>query len=255
MKRFMCLFLSLTVSLFGESPSEGTNTDLLSNCAFPEETQEISVDVAKLSEAMGHLIGKNLQSMGLPLDIEALVRGMKEGCEGASSPLSEEECVQALASLQEETLSSIAEKNLFEANEFLKENALKESIVSLENGKVQYQIVKSGSGESVQQYNSPMLRYKGRYLNGQIFGSSLEEEVISLDETIAGFSKGILGMREGEIRTIYIHPDYGYGRHGLSVPNALLVFEVELMRADASAEAQAASNAEDSLSADSPSIR
>ena len=53
-------------------------------------------------------------------------------------------------------------------------------------------------------------------------------------------------MREGEQRLLYVHPDLGYGPHGLSMPNALLVFEVELIKADASAEAQAASNAEDS---------
>jgi peptidylprolyl isomerase len=209
--------------------------------------EEKNTDVAKLSEAMGHLIGKNLQSIGLPIDINALVRGMKDGCEGKEPPLSEDECVQALAALQEETLSLQSEKNLAEANEFLARNLKQKGIISLENGKVQYQIDKAGTGNAVQPYNSPVVRYKARYLNGETFGSSSGEEVISLDETIAGFSKGIIGMQEGEVRTLYIHPDLGYGRHGLSMPNALLVFEVELIKADASAEAQAASMAEDAI--------
>ena len=204
-------------------------------------------DIAQLSEAMGHLIGKNLQSMGLPIDINALVRGMKDGCEGKESPLSEDECIEALATLQEETLSEQSAQNLYEANEFLAQNLKQEGIISLENGKVQYQIVKSGSGRVVQSYNSPLIRYKGRYLDGQAFGASSGDEVVSLDETIEGFSKGIIGMKEGEMRTLYIHPDLGYGPHGLSMPNALLVFEVELIQADASAEAQAASNAEDAI--------
>ena len=223
---------------------------------FCEEAQEEKKnDVAKLSEAMGHLIGKNLQSMGLPIDINALVRGMKDGCDGKDAPLSEDECVQALAALQEETLSLQAEQNLSSANEFLALNLKQKGIISLESGKVQYQIVKSGSGNAVQTYNSPLLRYKGRYLNGQSFGTSSGDEVISLDETIEGFSKGIIGMREGEVRTVYVHPDLGYGRHGLSMPNALLIFEVELLKADASAEAQAASNAEDTPMEDTASLR
>jgi peptidylprolyl isomerase len=217
--------------------------------------EEESPDVAKLSEAMGHLIGKNLQSMGLPIDIDALVRGMKAGCDGQEAPLSEDECVQALADLQEETLSAQSEINLAEANEFLASNLKQKGIISLESGKIQYQVIKNGSGNTVQSYNSPLLRYKGRYLNGETFGSSSGDEVISLDETIEGFNKGIIGMREGEVRTLYIHPDLGYGRHGLSVPNALLVFEVELIKADASAEAQAAAKIEDAVDESVPLLR
>jgi peptidylprolyl isomerase len=212
-------------------------------------------DIEKLSEAMGHLIGKNLYSTGVPIDVDALVRGMKDGCKGNSSPLSEDECLQAIAALQEKTLSIEANKNLAEANEFLNRNHKQKGVVSLENGKLQYQIVKQGSGNAVQQYNSPLMRYKGRYLNGQLFGSSSGEEVVTLDETIDGFSKGIIGMQEGEQRTLFVHPDLGYGCHGFSMPNALLVFEVELIKADASAEAQAASNAEDCVNEATTSIR
>ena len=217
--------------------------------------EEKTPDVAKLSEAMGHLIGKNLQSMGVPIDIDALVRGMKDASKGNGPALSEDECVQALAQLQEESLSAQAEKNLAEANEFLKGNLKHKGVISLENGKIQYQVVKPGFGNAVQSYNSPLMRYQGRYLNGEAFGSSSGDEVVSVDETIEGFSKGIIGMQEGEVRTLYVHPDLGYGRHGLSMPNALLVFEVELIKADASADAQAASNAEDAIKNDFPAMR
>lgn len=211
-------------------------------------------DIEKLSEAMGHLIGKNLQSMGLPIDINSLMKGMKNGCDGKDAPLSEDECVQALASLQEEALCIQAEKNLAEASEFLSRNLKQKGIVSLENGKVQYKIINPGSGNAVQSYNSPLLRYQGHYLNGQPFGSSSGDEMISLDETLEGFSKGIIGMHEGETRTIFVHPDYGYGSHGLSMPNALLVFEVELIKADGSADAQAASMIEDGVKKDETSF-
>jgi peptidylprolyl isomerase len=217
----------------------------LAHSLFCEENS--SSDIVNLSEAMGHLIGKNLQSTGVPIDIEALVRGMKEGCKGNDSSFSEEECLQALAALQEKSLSIEAEKNLAEANEFLKRNQKQKNIVNLENGQLQYQTIKPGSGNCVQPYNSPLIRYKGRYLNGQTFGASAGDEMVSLDETIDGLKKGIVGMKEGEIRTLYVHPDLGYGRHAFSMPNALLVFEVELIKADASAEAHAASNAEDAI--------
>lgn len=219
----------------------------LASPILTEEATPQKRDVEKISETMGHLIGKNLQSLGLSLDIDALVRGVKECSEGKTAPLSDEECVQALADLQEQTLALQAKKNLAEANEFLQKNSAEDRIVSLEEGKVQYRIEKPGEGAAVESYNSPVIRYKGTYLNGQPFAVSLGDEMISLDESMVGFAKGIQGMKEGEVRTIYIHPDLGYGKQNLPNPNALLVFEIELLKADASAEAQAAVNAEDSV--------
>lgn len=70
------------------------------------------LDVAKVSEAMGHIIGKNLQSLGLDLDLEAIVKGLKEESEGKTSPLNEDECVQAIAVLQEEKISTLSEGEL-----------------------------------------------------------------------------------------------------------------------------------------------
>lgn len=56
--------------------------------------------------------------------------------------------------------------------------------------------------------------------------------MISLDETIPGFSKGIVGMKEGEKRTLYIHPDLAYGVNGSLPPNSLLTFEIEIVKAN-----------------------
>ena len=217
---------------------------LISISLFAKEVEPPN-EVAKLSEAIGHLIAKDLQQRGIPIDFDALVRGFQGRASGKKAPLSDEECLDAITAFQEKALQQLTEKNLNEAVAFLKENAKKEKIVTLEEGKLQIQVVKEGSGEIVQSYNSPILRYKGSYLNGESFGASAGEEMISLDDTIPGFSKAIIGMHEGEVRTLYIHPELGYGSADPSMPNALLIFEVELIKADASAQAQAAANSED----------
>lgn len=77
----------------------------LSLSAFSEE-----LDVAKVSEAMGHIIGKNLEALGLELDLDAIVKGLKEEQQGILSPLNDDECVQAIAHLQEEKMSSVIEQ-------------------------------------------------------------------------------------------------------------------------------------------------
>ncbi|HSX11089.1 MAG TPA: FKBP-type peptidyl-prolyl cis-trans isomerase N-terminal domain-containing protein [Chlamydiales bacterium] len=69
-------------------------------------------DVAKISEAMGHIIGKNLEQLGIDFDLEAIVKGLKEESEGKNSPLNDDECVQAIANLQEEKITTTVESDL-----------------------------------------------------------------------------------------------------------------------------------------------
>lgn len=196
-------------------------------------------DVSKLSEAMGHLIGKGLQSQGLDLDVEALVKGLKDEASGKTSPLDEEECLVAINALQEETLAKMAAQNLLNANEFLKKNRERKEVKILEEGKLQYEVVSPGKGETVEAYNSPLVRLSGKFSNGESIGSM--EEIISLDSAILGFSKGLVGMKEGEKRTLYIHPDLAYGTESAFPPNSLFIVEVEILKADASLDAHEAS--------------
>ena len=72
--------------------------------------------VSEVSEAIGHLIGKNLETLGLEFDLDAVVRGLQEESEGKSSPLNEEECVQAIAILQEEKMEATVAQGLEEAD-------------------------------------------------------------------------------------------------------------------------------------------
>ena len=186
----------------------------------------------KISESFGHLIGKNLESMDFDLNVDLVVKGIRDALAGKESPMSESECVQAISMIQENAFQKTAQKNLEKANQFLAKNAKEKGIVELEEGKLQYRIEKKGKGDAVKEHDSPVIRYVGRFSDGKVFGSSKDEEVISLDETIAGFKKGIVGMLEGEKRTIHIHPELGYGTAGYLPPNELLTFEVELIKAN-----------------------
>lgn len=195
-----------------------------------------SNEIAKVSEAFGHLIGKNMETIGVDLDIELVVKGLQDAASGKDSPLSESECIEALASAQELAFQKKAEENLAAAEAFLKKNASDKKVVTLEEGKVQYKVDKRGKGIEVKEGFSPMIKYVGKYLDGSVFGQSEEEQMVSLGETIPGFTKGLVGMKEGEKRTLYIHPEYGYGTSGYLPPNSLLTFEIEVVKANAEQE-------------------
>lgn len=195
---------------------------IASTCLFAEEAK---ADTTKISETFGHMIGKNLKSLGLDLDMELVFKGMKDQASGKTPPLTEEECREAVLTYQ-------ASNNLKAAETFLKENAKNNEIIALEEGKVQYKVEKKGEGAKVESNFSPLIRYVGKYLDGTIFGQSREAEILSLEKAIPGFSKGLVGMQEGEKRTLYIHPELAYGTKGILPPNSLLTFEVEIVKAN-----------------------
>jgi peptidylprolyl isomerase len=196
-----------------------------------EATEQQAADIAKISEAFGHLIGKNLENLDVNFDIEKIVKGLKDAAEGKEPPMTEAECVEAISSIQESNFKELAIENLKKADEFMAKNAEEKEVVILEKGKLHYKIEKEGHGSTVEEHCSPLIRYVGKYVDGTVFGASKEEEVISLDETIQGIAKGVIGMKEGEKRILYIHPDFGYGSHGYLAPNSLLSFEIEVVKA------------------------
>ncbi len=195
-------------------------------------SDENQKEIRKISEAFGHLMGKNIESMGVNFDIQYVIEGLKNAAAGKDAPMTEVECIQAISAAQETAFKAQSTDNLAAAENFLTKNSAEIGIVALEDGKVQYKIEKEGSGDPLKENATPLVRYTGKFLNGEIFGSSTEDEPISLEEIIPGLKAGITGMKEGEKRTIYIHPDCAYGTKGALPPNSLLTFEIEVVKTD-----------------------
>ncbi len=227
MKKMILVSTSLLVSLFSIATGEEAETKAISTANDSTEPQ-----IEKISEAFGHLIGKNLESLGFRFDLHAVVQGLKDSSAGKTSPMTEVECIQAITSIQEAAFKEQAKINLAKAEEFLKKNKKSKNMVSLEKGKIQYKIEQEGQGGSIEPSLAPIIRYVGKFIDGTEFGRSQEDEPISLGEMIPGLQQGMTGMKEGEKRTIYIHPELAYGTRGTLPPNSLLTFEIELVKAD-----------------------
>jgi peptidylprolyl isomerase len=107
------------------------------------------------------------------------------------------------------------------------------SSIAIIPGKLEYDIVKKGSGPAVKTYSKPLISYQGKYLGGKTI--PVTEAFLDLDETYPGLQKGLLGMQEGEVRTLYIDPEWGDG-------NGPMVIQVTLIKADATKDAHIASS-------------
>lgn len=195
----------------------------------PEDLQEVSY-------AFGHLLVQQLRTMtdNIRFDIAYIIQGMEAAEKGVESPLSEEEYEGKLRRLHDINMKHISAHNLMEAEMFLKNNISVSDVVVLVEDKLQYKIVQSGEGEEVSLSSAPCIYFKGYLLNGKMFGSSEkspEPVKIVLAQTIPGVAQGMVGMKAGEKRILYIHPDLGYGsaENMPILPNSLLIFEVEVV--------------------------
>ena len=253
----LCFGSSLTAADYSQKVGSNSQGSMPALEAAAQESKkaDVSIDMDKLSRAFGNFIGRNLQtSPGMKFNIENLIEGIKEGAAGKPSPLSEKEYEAMMAAAQEKAFKEMADKNLKAANEFISKNSKESNVKEIVPEKLQYLILKEGNGPEVTAHASPKILYSGKYQNGTVFGSSEETGgpiTIPLGQTIPGFSKGLVGMKEGEKRRLFVHPDLGYGTMGQLPPNELLIFDIEVVKADTADEKDKKENSDKDQSSES----
>ncbi|MFL3022080.1 MAG: FKBP-type peptidyl-prolyl cis-trans isomerase [Cytophagales bacterium] len=117
---------------------------------------------------------------------------------------------------------------------YLKENNI--DAVKTESG-LRYVIEKTGQGENAAPGDNVSVHYTGMLLDGEKFDSSLDRGdplnfTLGQGMVIRGWDEGITYFNKNSKGTIYIPSSLGYGASGAGgviPPNAVLVFEIELI--------------------------
>ncbi len=94
-----------------------------------------------------------------------------------------------------------------------------------------------GTGAEVKSGDTVVMHYTGTFDDGEKFDSSVDRGVpfetkIGVGYVIAGWDKGVPGMKVGGKRKLYIPYTMGYGEEGAGdviPPLADLIFDVELL--------------------------
>jgi len=102
---------------------------------------------------------------------------------------------------------------------------------------LQIEDLKEGTGAEAKSGDSVTVHYTGWLTDGTEFDSSVDAGQpftfnLGAGEVIPGWDQGVAGMKVGGKRKLTIPPDLGYGAQGAGTaipPNAVLVFEVELL--------------------------
>ena len=123
--------------------------------------------------------------------------------------------------------------NKEEGEKFLKENAKKDGVKTLESG-VQYKVIKEGPGAIPADTSLVKVHYEGRLLNDSVFDSSYkrgEPIMLRCNQTIKGWTDAMVHMPAGSIWEVYIPQDLAYGEReqGIIKPFSVLVFKIELL--------------------------
>lgn len=127
-----------------------------------------------------------------------------------------------------------AKRNLIEGEAFLKENGMRDCVVSLPSG-LQYEIIVDGEGKTPKLTNSVKCFYKGTLINGTVFDSTEKRKKAAsfpVNEVIPGWTEALQLMKEGSKWRLFIPSALGYGELSVSKEiggNATLIFEVELV--------------------------
>lgn len=191
--------------------------------------------------SMGFMTGKNFQSAIDGLDVEKFVAGFRDGYGGKQPAVAEEAMRKLLTDYKnrrmEEDQAAFqrqAQENKTKGETYLTENAKKTGVKSTASG-LQYEVLREGTGASPKPSDTVEVHYEGKLIDGTVFDSSIARNQTAsfrLDQVIPGWTEGVQLMKEGAKYRFVIPSDKGYGEMGAGSipPNAVLVFEVELIK-------------------------
>lgn len=195
-------------------------------------------DEQKVSYGIGRQMGMQLaQQQFEGLDAEVVAQAVIDSLLGNESPLAEKDIEAAYQAHEAKSKAKLAEsgkKLSAEGDTFLKENAEREGIITLESG-LQYEVMQSGDGEKPTASSTVKTHYHGTLISGEVFDSSVDRGQPSefpVSGVIAGWTEALQLMTVGTKWRLFVPPNLAYGERGAGGqigPNMTLIFEVELL--------------------------
>jgi len=102
---------------------------------------------------------------------------------------------------------------------------------------LRYQLIQKGEGKQAEKGKGVSVHYKGQLPDGTVFDSSYQRKqpidfTLGVGQVIAGWDEGIQLLKVGDKARFVIPSNLAYGSQGAGgviPPNAVLIFDVELM--------------------------
>jgi len=209
----------------------------------PEKPLSLDSAIDRYSYALGMDLGKAIANISVPLKMDVILAAIKDEVDSSRTVLmndsASEAALQNLLLLMQQKKAddekAAAEKALKEQAEFLAKNIV-DSTVKVTTKGVQYKVIKEGTGISPKVSDKVQVHYVGALLDGTEFDNSVkrgEPLEFPVNAVIEGWQDLLQVMKEGMKVKAWIPSALAYGEAGVPpmIPaNALLVFDVELLK-------------------------
>ena len=207
----------------------------------PEEDLKLETTTDRVSYSLGSQVGGSLKKSGVDVEFDTFLRGVRDALAGKEPLMTPAEMRTAMqeftrerAEKQQEERRVQSEGNVAAEAAFLKDNAEKPGVETLPSG-LQYKVLQEGTGALPKATDRVKVHYRGTLLDGTEFDSSYARDKPSefmANQVIRGWTEALQLMQEGAKWELYIPSALAYGSRGKGAtigPNAMLVFEVELL--------------------------
>ena len=224
---------------------------MLFSCGAKQESAakpELKTFPEQYSYVLGLDIGESLKRMNSEVDLNALAWGMADIMKNRTQLMTPAvlDSIKRLFSMkmqqqqmadqqkQMQEMKPQADKNAKEGAAFLAENKKKPGVITTKSG-LQYKIIKKGTGPMPKPTDKVKVNYEGKFIDGKIFDSSAKQgqpAEFPVGQIIPGWSEALQLMPVGSKYELYIPSNIAYGEQGrppVIGPNALLIFQVELL--------------------------
>lgn len=197
----------------------------------------------RYSYALGMDLGKAVANINVPLNIPVLMEAIMDQVDSSREVLMSDSAAQSslqdlLLQMQKQKEAEEkmkAQKALDEQAQVLAKNAM-DSTIKITTKGVQYKVIKAGTGISPKISDKVQVHYVGALLDGTEFDNSVkrgEPLEFPVNAVIEGWQDLLLVLKEGDKVKAWIPSALAYGEAGVPpmIPaNAMLVFEVELLK-------------------------
>jgi len=200
----------------------------------------LTTEKDKQSYAIGLNVGQSLHRDGIAVDPKIVVRGLQDAMAGGKVLLTDDQIKTVMTDLknqvrqqQEAKRQAAAETNKKDGAAFLAANATKAGVVVLPSG-LQYKVLVAGTGPKPAADDKVVCNYRGTLLDKTEFDSSYKRgqpATFPVTGVIKGWTEALQLMPVGSKWQLFIPADLAYGERGPGTigPNAVLIFEVELL--------------------------
>ena len=124
-------------------------------------------------------------------------------------------------------------ENIVKTQQFLEENKKRTGVVTTPSG-LQYEVMIDGTGPKPKNDEMVKVHIRATFADGKEFDNTLNREppVLPVDGLIPGWKEALSMMKVGSKWKLFVPPNLAYGEKGLPghiPPNAVLIFEVQLL--------------------------